>query len=137
DDAALRHGPRRAEPGDRRARLAWLPLPQLRCPGREARQRRRALGARPVLQPGRLSKRCEWPAVERATRGSYRAGSSSSQAGGASPTETARRCTASRHVTTDTTKGRKAVRAYRGSAAWAAASARWSFALSFGFVVPQ
>ena len=54
DQPALRHRQRHPEPGRRRTRLARLPLPQLRRAGREARQRRRRLGARPVL-PARRS----------------------------------------------------------------------------------
>ena len=49
-DAALQHRRRHPEAGRRRAGLARLPLPQLGRAGRGRRQRRRPLGAPPVLQ---------------------------------------------------------------------------------------
>ncbi len=67
---ALQHRQRHAEAGRRRASLARLPLPQLGRAGREARQRRRGLGARPVLQACPVAadaRDMEWPASARAT----------------------------------------------------------------------
>ena len=68
---ALQHRQRHRPAGRRRQGLARLPLPQLGPAGREARQPRRRLGARPLLQARRAvtrSRTAAWPASARATR---------------------------------------------------------------------